>query len=96
MKLKKFAEAMISQCLEDLYEPGLMLKSVDFFASEEFHMVATMAEMDSRDRINLLRMVNNIIKCISKNASSLEPKQVGRAKNLPLSPACSSQPAIPY
>jgi len=89
MKSKKFAETLISQCLEDLFDPKHMMQSVDFFAGKEFHVVAIMAEMSPNDRIQILKMVNDTIKSIRKNMLKTMPKQAGRAKNLPSCPACS-------
>jgi len=91
MKLKTFAEALIFQSLEDLYDPRYVHRSVEFFYGKEFTMVASMAGMSPQDRSKVLKMVNNAIKVLKEHMPKVKPKQAGRAKNLPSCPACPPQ-----
>jgi hypothetical protein len=78
MNRKKFAEALVFQCMEDLYDPRHMQQSMDFFSGDGFQLVAAMAEMSSDDRVRLLRMVGKqvgkivlrIAQCLSENTEN--------------------------
>jgi hypothetical protein len=70
MKLRRLAESVILQSLDDLWDERYRAESIDFFTGREFHFFAKMAGMDTEDKIRLLRMV--------KKASS----QVNRERRL--------------
>lgn len=56
--MKKLAESIILQCIEDLWDRALMTESIDFFAKRGFSNCATIAGMDICDQVKLLDLVN--------------------------------------
>jgi hypothetical protein len=95
MNLKKFAEAMITQSIEDLWDNRFMYQSTDFFTGEEFHLVASMAGMDIDERIGILKLVNKVLRENNRLAVSKQPKHAGRVKKPPLIPCLPPLSSLP-
>lgn len=62
MGVKKLAEAIILQSMEDLWDAGHRAESMKFFFGEEFHMCAHMAGLSSGDKLKVLNLVRGILK----------------------------------
>jgi len=61
MKVRKLAEAVILQSLEDLYDPRHRAESVDFFSGEGFHICARMAGLCPKDKLKVLKLAYGVI-----------------------------------
>ncbi|MBI5632202.1 MAG: hypothetical protein HZA15_01825 [Nitrospirae bacterium] len=59
--MKKLAESIILQCIEDLWDRTFMKQSTKFFSQRGFSICATIAEMDICDQIKLLELVNRSV-----------------------------------
>jgi hypothetical protein len=56
--MKKLAESIILQCIEDLWDKASMKQSAEFFSRRGFSICATIAGMDICDQMKLLDLVN--------------------------------------
>ena len=62
MKVKHLAEAVILQAIEDLWNEDHRKECIDFFAGEDFRACASLAGMDIADKIEILKMLDKLIK----------------------------------
>jgi hypothetical protein len=62
MGTKSLAEAVIMQCMRDLWDDEERQASMDFFQGEGFMKYAAFAGMDSKARQQLLRLVEAAFK----------------------------------
>ncbi|HYA31618.1 MAG TPA: hypothetical protein VED67_02580 [Thermodesulfovibrionales bacterium] len=60
--LKKLAEAIILQALEDLWSTRYKDESVSFFRGEVFRRYARIAGMDHRDMLGAFGFINRVSK----------------------------------
>ena len=60
--LKKLAEAIILQALEDLWSTRYKYESVSFFREEGFRRYARIAGMDYRDMLRAFGFINRVSK----------------------------------
>jgi len=65
MNIRKIAELIILQCIEDLWNGREKSGSADFFTGEGFPLCAGIAGMDLHDQGSLLKMVG---KAMEQNA----------------------------
>lgn len=75
MKLRALAEMMILQAIEDLAHHRRRAESMEFFASDNFLMVAKTAGMDSDQSLKMLEYVCKInydIQSLPDNRISLK------------------------
>jgi hypothetical protein len=70
MKMRRLAESVILQSLEDLWDERYRAESIDFFTGREFHLFARMAGMDTEEKIRLLRMVKKANGQVTKERRS--------------------------
>ncbi|MBI5847657.1 MAG: hypothetical protein HZB31_06865 [Nitrospirae bacterium] len=56
--MKKLAESIILQCIEDLWDRSSMHESIDFFTERGFSICATLAGMEIGEQVKLLDLVN--------------------------------------
>jgi hypothetical protein len=56
--IKKLAESIILQCIEDLWDKTTMKQSAEFFSRRGFSVCASIAGMDICDQVKLLDLVN--------------------------------------
>ena len=66
MDRARFAEAIILQAMEDLFEGDECLESVKFFTGEEFQLCAEMAGMDHGRMLALLEVVSRVVGVVFK------------------------------
>lgn len=59
--MKKLAESIILQCIEDLWDKASMKQSSEFFSRRGFSICASIAGMDICDQVKLLDMVNRAV-----------------------------------
>lgn len=88
MKLRALAEMMILQAIEDLTHHRRRAESMEFFASDNFLMVARAAGMDADQSLKMLEYVCKInydIQTLSKKQVSLNKVSLkaGRARTSP-------------
>ncbi|MDP2158338.1 MAG: hypothetical protein Q8K68_11590 [Nitrospirota bacterium] len=62
--MKKLAESIILQCIEDLWDKASMKQSAEFFSKRGFSICAAIAGMDIGDQVKLLDLVNRSVLCI--------------------------------
>ena len=91
MKLRRLAESVILQSLEDLWDERYRAESIDFFTGREFHLFARMAGMDTEEKIRLLRMVKKAHGQVSRQRRSRTFSTAGslsapRRSSAPLAP----------
>jgi hypothetical protein len=91
MKVRRLAESVILQSLEDLWDDRYRAESIDFFTGREFHLFARMANMDTEDKIKLLRMVKKANTQVRKerrlkSLSAPSSLSVPRRSSLPMAP----------
>jgi hypothetical protein len=58
-KIAAFAEAVILQSIEDLFDSMQRKESIDFFKGEGFRLYAKIAGLSSTDQIRIIRMLAN-------------------------------------
>jgi hypothetical protein len=80
MSTKSLAEAVILQCMEDLWDERYCDESKHFFLSEKFSILADIANMSMDERLRLLHMV----KKINTNAIKSSASKADRANSSPL------------
>jgi hypothetical protein len=68
--MRRLAESVILQSLEDLWDERYRAESIDFFTGREFHLFARMAGMDTEEKIRLLRMVKKANGQVTKERRS--------------------------
>ena len=61
MGVKKLAEAIILQSIEDLYDGRHRTGSVDFFTGESFHTCARMAGLSTGEKLKVLNLVREVV-----------------------------------
>lgn len=71
MSLKKLAEGIILQSIEDLWNENYREDSMDFLKSKDFGLCAELAEMELSDQVELLNLVKK----------STDSMQLRRMKN---------------
>ncbi len=59
--MKKLAESIILQCIEDLWDKASMKQSAEFFSKRGFSICAAVAGMDIGDQVQLLDLVNRSV-----------------------------------
>ena len=57
--VRKLAESIILQSIEDLWDGSSMQESIEFFSNKGFSACAAMARMDIGDQVRLLDLVNS-------------------------------------
>lgn len=71
--IRKLAESIILQCIEDLWDKTLMKQSTEFFSRRGFSICAAIAGMDIRDQVKLLDLINCAmfeVRCMPRKAST--------------------------
>lgn len=63
--MKKLAESIILQCIEDLWDKASMKQSTEFFGRRGFSICAAIAGMDICDQVQLLDLVNRTVLCLN-------------------------------
>lgn len=66
--LKKLAEAIILQAIEDLWSRAHRKESIEFFKGEGFRQCADMAEISVVDRLRIIRLLRKV------NAEAFTPR----------------------
>lgn len=94
MGLRKLAEAVILQSMEDLFEDARRDDNIRFFTSSDFHVFAEMAGMDTEDKLRFLKLLKQFIRSSRSSNKSNVPKRADRAKPSPL--ALSASPLKGY
>src|ERR1039458_5115058 len=61
MSVKSLAEAIILQCIEDLWSGDYNKESIDFFRGDEFRTCAEIASISLIEQVKLLKMVKGVI-----------------------------------
>jgi hypothetical protein len=92
MDLKRLAESVILQSLEDLYDSDHRAESIHFFTNRDFRVFAKMAGMNIDDKIRLLRLVRQVGRYTRKARDTRVPKQADRAKSSPVALSASPFP----
>lgn len=92
MDLKRLAESVILQSLEDLYDSNHREESIHFFTKRDFRVFAEMAGMNIDDKIRLLRLVRQVGRYTRKARDNRVPKQADRAKSSPVALSASPIP----
>lgn len=59
--MKKLAESIILQCIEDLWDQASIKQSAEFFGRRGFGICAGIAGMDICDQLKLLELVNRAV-----------------------------------
>jgi len=59
--MKKIAESIILQCIEDLWDRTTMEQSAEFFSRRGFSICAAIAGMDICEQVKLLDLVNRAV-----------------------------------
>ena len=57
--IKSFAESVILQSIEDLFDSLQRKESIDFFRGEGFRVYAKIAGLSTADQIRIIRMLAN-------------------------------------
>jgi len=91
--LKKLAEAMILQQMEDLWDPDYRLQSMEFISGRDFHLLMEMAEMGYEEKLNLMKLLKKISSHTRKNTRSPITTTADRADTSPH--ALSAPPSGP-
>lgn len=95
MGLRKLAEAVILQSMEDLFDDAHREENIRFFTSPDFRVFAEMAGMDTEDKLQFLKLLKRFIRSARKSGRhSGVPKRADRAKPSPL--ALSASPLKGY
>lgn len=79
MGLKKLAETIIFQSLEDIWDGRHRAQSVEFFSGEGFHICAQMAGIDVNERLKLLNLARKILRHTSPEKMTAAEKHIVRA-----------------
>ncbi|MGD0283888.1 MAG: hypothetical protein ABSB95_16190 [Dissulfurispiraceae bacterium] len=61
-KIRKLADAIMLQAIEDLWIPKEREKCINFFTGEEFNICAGMSGMNFHDKVKVLNLVGNIFR----------------------------------
>ena len=88
MDTRALAEAVILQCMEDLWDERHCKESISFFSSKDFSILAELARMSTDERLKLLKIVRKIKSEPSKRYAS----RADRANSSPL--ALSAPPTL--
>ena len=83
MSTRTIAEAVILQCMEDLWDERHYEESTGFFFSEEFSILAELARMSTEDKLRLLKMVEKINVYANKSTAN-DASKADRANSSPL------------
>lgn len=75
--IKKLAESIILQCIEDLWDRSSMHGSINFFAKSGFSTCAAIAGMAISDQVKLL----NLVTCAISNIRGKQHKRSRHTKN---------------
>lgn len=62
MKIRKLAEAIILQSVEDLWDKRHRIESIEFFSGEGFRLCSDMAGFSDREKTKMLGMVRSILR----------------------------------
>ncbi len=57
-QVKKIAEAIILQAIEDLWRPAHKKESVDFFTGEGFEICANLVDFGLYEKLKLIQLIN--------------------------------------
>lgn len=60
MGINGIAEAIILQCIEDLWDEDLRAESVEFFSSEGFYLCSKMAGMGTLEKQKLIGFIERV------------------------------------
>jgi len=66
MKSKHLAEAIILQCIEDLWDENYRKDSISFFSGDDFRTCASIAGMDIPEQLKILNLLSGLIKGIHR------------------------------
>jgi hypothetical protein len=83
MKLRHFAEAIILQSIDDLWNEQQRQGCIDFFAGEDFRTCAAIAGISTSDQIKILKMFGGFMTGARKSQAAR--KETGFGYVLPVS-----------
>ena len=66
MKSKYLAEAIILQCIEDLWDENYRKDALIFFAGEDFRTCASIAGIEISGQLKILNMLSGLLKDMHK------------------------------
>jgi len=72
MKVQHLAEAVILQAIEDLWNEDHREDCINFFSGEDFRTCASIAGMDVTEQIEILKMLDKLIKDTRRSVKSGE------------------------
>lgn len=77
MGVKKLAEAIILQSIEDLYDVRHRAGSVDFFSGESFHTCARMAGLGTGEKLKVLNLVREVVGITTHGVKKTSERKTG-------------------
>lgn len=82
MSLKTLAEGIILQSIEDLWNENYREESITFLKGGDFRLCADLADMDLREQVELLSMVNRSVGTMEfrSRRKAGQERDVARAK----------------